>query len=232
VTFATVEGHDRRSVATVANPDGANCELTDNSLLTASRPPSKLQRVPSARAIACLMPIGRPPFGRSPPFRQGPRLMTWGDMGVKRVRPAGGDTAHGLMRRFFSARRKIFAKVLKSPVKSSILVRFSRFGVQNLGRPPFSPNKRDRKIVEILVCAGWTQNRISLALDIDTKTLRKHCRDELDHGAERCRRELIEAFAQKAAAGSSTARRLLRRLGIGEDSIAVGARVPVVRPLT
>jgi hypothetical protein len=140
-------------------------------------------------------------------------------IGGKNRTPTGRRHRPGLTRRFFSARQKLLAKMLKSPVKSSAFVRFSRFGVQSMGRPPFSPNKRDRKIVEILVCVGWNQKRISLALDIDTKTLRKHCRDELDHGAERCRRELIEAFVQKAAAGSSTARRLLRRLGIGEDSM-------------
>jgi aspartate oxidase len=86
-----------------------------------------------------------------------------------------------------------------------------------MGRPTYNPNPRDRKRVEILVCAGWTQDRIALALGIDAKSLRKHCRDELDHGAARCRAEIVAGLLRRAAGGSPVVWKLLRRLGVNPD---------------
>lgn len=49
-----------------------------------------------------------------------------------------------------------------------------------IGRPPWEPSEKQRGEVQAFAIAGYTQEEIALYLEVDTKTLREHCRDELD----------------------------------------------------
>jgi hypothetical protein len=87
-----------------------------------------------------------------------------------------------------------------------------------MGRPNCVPTSTARKTVEVLVFAGWTQHRIAMAIGISPKTLRRHCRDELDYGWARCYVELVAAIRRRAVRGSPSALRLLRRVGLELES--------------
>jgi hypothetical protein len=48
------------------------------------------------------------------------------------------------------------------------------------GRPPWEPTDKQRGEVTAFTVAGYTQEQIGAYLDVDPKTLRQHCRQELD----------------------------------------------------
>ena len=50
------------------------------------------------------------------------------------------------------------------------------------GRPPFQPDNQTRKQIELMAAIGVSQNEIARALGINPKTLRLHCRRELERG--------------------------------------------------
>jgi hypothetical protein len=83
-----------------------------------------------------------------------------------------------------------------------------------MGRPVFHAIRVERRTVEILTYAGWTQNRMAMVIRISPKTLRKHFRGELDHGAARSHTELVSAVRRRAARGSKSAQRLLNQVGV------------------
>ena len=51
-----------------------------------------------------------------------------------------------------------------------------------MSNPPFDPNDEQRRTVKALAAVGVPQEAIAGYIDIDAKTLRKHFRQELDHG--------------------------------------------------
>lgn len=59
------------------------------------------------------------------------------------------------------------------------------------GRPEWEPTPKDRRTVETMAAYGIPEEDIALVLGKDAKTLRKHCRVELDTG-------LIKANAKVA----------------------------------
>jgi hypothetical protein len=83
-----------------------------------------------------------------------------------------------------------------------------------MSRPPFKPTQENFQMVEVLTYAGWHQTRIAQVIGIDPKTLRKHFRDQLDHGAVRCYQKLVTAVRLQAHRGSARSLKLLRSIGL------------------
>jgi DNA-directed RNA polymerase specialized sigma24 family protein len=58
------------------------------------------------------------------------------------------------------------------------------------GRPPYEPSNQTRRLVELVTSHGVPQDEIARIVGIDTKTLRKHHRQDLDRGLTRAEAEL------------------------------------------
>jgi len=69
------------------------------------------------------------------------------------------------------------------------------------GRPDWNPTPKDRRLIETMVAGGIDQDRIAAAFKIAPKTLRKHCRAELNGGAERANGAVIASMFNMATAG-------------------------------
>lgn len=65
-------------------------------------------------------------------------------------------------------------------------------------RQSWNPSPQDRKQVKALAAYGVPQADIARVLDVDAKTLRKHCRDELDNGATEANAKVAESLYRKA----------------------------------
>jgi hypothetical protein len=50
------------------------------------------------------------------------------------------------------------------------------------GRPAWKPSSKDREVVRMMTAVGVDQEQICCFFKITQKTLRKHCRDEIDGG--------------------------------------------------
>ena len=50
------------------------------------------------------------------------------------------------------------------------------------GRPAWRPSSKDREAVRMMTAVGVDQEQICRFFKITQKTLRKHCRDEIDSG--------------------------------------------------
>lgn len=61
-----------------------------------------------------------------------------------------------------------------------------------VGRPPYEPSDKDRRVVEMM--AGWAipEERIAKVLLIDPKTLRKHFGEELEVGHAKLEAQLAQ----------------------------------------
>ena len=61
-----------------------------------------------------------------------------------------------------------------------------------VGRPPYEPTDKDRRVVEMM--AGWAipEERIAKVLLIDPKTLRKHFAEELEVGHAKLEAQLAQ----------------------------------------
>jgi hypothetical protein len=72
-----------------------------------------------------------------------------------------------------------------------------------LGRPCWSPSKDDREKIQTMVAVGVPQEKIALVFNVAEKTLRRHCRAELDTGAA-VANSAVGRFLYDAATGRET----------------------------
>ncbi|MCW5695799.1 MAG: hypothetical protein KIS96_03580 [Bauldia sp.] len=77
------------------------------------------------------------------------------------------------------------------------------------GRPAHKPTAATRRTVEQMVSCGETHDTIALALEVSDETLRLHYRRELDVGAAKRRRELLDLLWQSARKGNVSAQKKL-----------------------
>ena len=59
------------------------------------------------------------------------------------------------------------------------------------GMPPFIPTEEQRRVVMVMVAGGIQYLEIAAALKIGTTTLKKHFRDELNHGLTRANTQVV-----------------------------------------
>ena len=67
-----------------------------------------------------------------------------------------------------------------------------------MGRPAHMPDPMLRRQVEAMAGYGVTEAQIAGLIGIDTKTLRKHYRNELDHGHVKANVKVAENLFRKA----------------------------------
>jgi hypothetical protein len=67
-----------------------------------------------------------------------------------------------------------------------------------MGRPAHSPDLQTRRQVEALAGYGVPEAEIAGVIGIDAKTLRKHYRQELDHGHTKANARVAENLFRKA----------------------------------
>lgn len=67
------------------------------------------------------------------------------------------------------------------------------------------PDEFTRGKVEAYIACGFTQEQVARRLSIDSKTLRKHYREELDHGADDVSMEIASNLVRLALNGDKTA---------------------------
>jgi hypothetical protein len=78
--------------------------------------------------------------------------------------------------------------------------------LREAGRPPHQPTDERRKYVRSLAAYGTPQEQIARVLDIDSKTLRLHYRDELDLAVIEANAKVAETlFRQATKEGNTTA---------------------------
>jgi hypothetical protein len=69
----------------------------------------------------------------------------------------------------------------------------------------FSPSDEQRRTVKALAAVGVPHEAIAGYLDIDPKTLRKHCRQELDHGMLEANVKVAQTLFSMATVDRNTA---------------------------
>ena len=85
----------------------------------------------------------------------------------------------------------------------------------------FEPSEEQKEIVTVMAAAGIQQDRIAACMRIDAKTLRKHFRQELDHGLDMANTEVARTLYRMAASGRHPAATIFwakARLGWTETS--------------
>jgi transposase-like protein len=80
------------------------------------------------------------------------------------------------------------------------------------GRPAFKPTATQRRIVREMKSVGESDERVAQALGIDSNTLRKHFRTQLDHGLAIQRREIVAMLYTSARSGNVSAMKRLEEL--------------------
>ena len=73
------------------------------------------------------------------------------------------------------------------------------------GRPRWEPTAVDRAKVEVGAAMGWTVDQIAAAIGVSRDTIERHCRDELDAGAQAANLKVGGALFAKAMKGDVTA---------------------------
>lgn len=73
------------------------------------------------------------------------------------------------------------------------------------GRKPKTPTAAERKMVEALAGYGAPEFYIAKQVGVDPKTLRKHFRDELDHGMANANALVAESLFKKAVGNGTGA---------------------------
>jgi hypothetical protein len=76
---------------------------------------------------------------------------------------------------------------------------------KKVGRKPHEPTKQTIELVSLHATMGTDQETIADLLDIDSKTLRKHYRKELDHSVAKANAKMGGVLYNKALAGDTTA---------------------------
>jgi hypothetical protein len=74
-----------------------------------------------------------------------------------------------------------------------------------MGRPAFQPTDAQRRLVRSLAACGTRQDLIASMLEISSRTLRKHFRNELDRAAIEVNTQVAQTLFNKALAGDTTA---------------------------
>lgn len=74
-----------------------------------------------------------------------------------------------------------------------------------MARPSFQPTAEQRRMVKSLAAFGNKQDQIASLLKLSARTLRKHFREELDHGATDANSQIANALYKKAKDGDTTA---------------------------
>jgi hypothetical protein len=95
------------------------------------------------------------------------------------------------------------------------------------GRPQWKPTSADRRFVGAMAAGGIDQNRIAAALGIAPKTLRRHCREALDSGAERATARVVAAMLHMATKAPYAVRYQAARFCCSAGP--VGAIIPPAR---
>jgi len=72
-------------------------------------------------------------------------------------------------------------------------------------KPPHEPTYAERELVKVHAMVGTTQEQIADMLGIDSKTLRKHYREELDQSLSKANAAIGGALFNKAKGGDTTA---------------------------
>jgi hypothetical protein len=70
------------------------------------------------------------------------------------------------------------------------------------GHPPHQPTDKSRSTVKALSAYGIPQEQVARILDIDSKTLRLHYRDELDLGLIEANAQIAKTLFQQAVGGN------------------------------
>jgi hypothetical protein len=73
------------------------------------------------------------------------------------------------------------------------------------GRPEWEPSEEQRKTVESMSAVGVPQDDIARVVGCDPKTLRKHCKDELELGAIKANAKVSESLFKKATGDGTSA---------------------------
>ena len=74
-----------------------------------------------------------------------------------------------------------------------------------MSRKPHEPTAESRQLVQLHTTVGTTQEDIARILGIDSKTLRKHYRDELDLAKAKANATIGGALFNKAKSGDTAA---------------------------
>lgn len=67
-----------------------------------------------------------------------------------------------------------------------------------MARPEYTPNDKDRSVVQTMAAYGISQGEIAAVIGCDDKTLRKHFREELDTAATQANARVASALFKKA----------------------------------
>lgn len=98
------------------------------------------------------------------------------------------------------------------------------------GRPAHEPTEATRQTVQMHTMVGTPQEVVADVLGIDSKTLRKHYRDELDLAKARANASVCGSLYKKCMAGDTTAMIfwLKTQAQWKETAILEGGKTPVV----
>jgi hypothetical protein len=72
------------------------------------------------------------------------------------------------------------------------------------GQPPHEPTEKTRATVKAMSAYGIPQEQVARVLDIDSKTLRLHYRDELDLGVIEANAQVAKTLFQQATKEGNT----------------------------
>lgn len=72
------------------------------------------------------------------------------------------------------------------------------------GRPAWNPSKKQRLAIETMLCIA-KQDIVASVLGVDVDTLRKHCREEIEHAKTKKNTAVAAALLKTALGGNVTA---------------------------
>jgi hypothetical protein len=102
-------------------------------------------------------------------------------------------------------RRGVARNEAKSPSRhgrrAAAEVNISRLSKKGRGRPAWTPEDKDRAYVSTMVAYGATHAEVCAVLNVDEKTLRKHCEQELAHGSSMFDNDLRWTLRMRAVGG-------------------------------
>ena len=73
------------------------------------------------------------------------------------------------------------------------------------GRPAWEPTEDQLKQIETMSAMGITHEQMSAIIGVDAKTLRKHCRKELDQGSIKATMKVAQNLFKQATEEGNTA---------------------------
>lgn len=91
-----------------------------------------------------------------------------------------------------------------------------------VGRPQFKPTPTQRNRVKMLRADGWSQERIARLIGIDVQTLLDRFSEEMEHGADMKRAELLQWAEKGAKKGNPSLIKWLGDQRLSADSGASG----------